>query len=334
MLLPAIARHLFMKTRFDLTCWLALLLSCLALPTLRAAQFGPYTYSIYGEGNTTSITITGYDGMMAGVGPANVPASIEGVQVIAIGDRAFSGITNLTGIILPASLIHIGSYSFSGCTGFTSLSVPEGITFMDTNCFSRCTGLASLSLPSTINWIGYRAFEHCANLRTALFTGNAPAVPGFQAFHYAPTGFTIYFLKGKTGFTGLGMRYPYSTKMIDPVTQPAAFWLLFNGQDSNADLNTDINLDGVSLLMAYALNLDPRLNLSGRLPQATLQGDALGMTFYAASPSLTYRVEASADLVHWSTDGITQTALNRDGMSTATVPRSGPAQFLRLAVSR
>jgi len=58
------------------------------------------------------------------------------------------------------------------------------------------------------------------------------------------------------------------------------------------------------------------------------------MTFYAASPGLTYRVEASADLIHWSTDGITQSPLNRWGMSTATVPRSGPAQFLRLAVSR
>ena len=99
-------------------------------------------------------------------------------------------------------------------------------------------------MPSTTNVIDYRAFEHCANLRTALFTGNAPAVP------------------------------------------------------------------------------------------ATLQGDTLGMTFYSASPGLTYRVEASADLAHWSTDGITQTALNRDGMSTATVPRGGPAQFLRLAVSR
>ena len=116
-------------------------------------------------------------------------------------------------------------------------------------------------------------------------------------FNNTAAGFTVYYLKGKTGFSSPTWR-GYPATIIDPATQPAATWLLANGQPYNANLNTDTNQDGVSLLMAYALNLDPRLDLSGRLPQATLQGDALGMTFYSASPGLTYRVEASADLVH------------------------------------
>ena len=58
------------------------------------------------------------------------------------------------------------------------------------------------------------------------------------------------------------------------------------------------------------------------------------MTFYAATPGLTYRVEASADLSQWSTIGVTQSPLDRSGQSTATVSRSGPYRFLRLAVNR
>ena len=57
------------------------------------------------------------------------------------------------------------------------------------------------------------------------------------------------------------------------------------------------------------------------------------MTFYAATPGLTYRVEASADLSQWSNISVTQSPLDRDGRSTAMVPRSGPYRFLRLAVN-
>jgi hypothetical protein len=399
MLLPAIARHLSMKTRLHLTCWLTLLLSWLALSSLRAGQFGPYTYSISGTGNTAAITITQYDGNVAGIGPADVPESIDGVPVIAIGDSAFSGNANLTELTLPTSITSIGNQAFYYCTGLKSVSLPSSITSIGNmaffNCvgltslplpnsltsigagvFYRCTGLTSLYMPASIISIGYAAFYGCTglrnlslpasiksidrdafrscyslthlsvpsslesigdlafgsclHLRTAFFSGNAPGGRGPFDDNWL---LRVYYLKEKTGFDSFYWRY-FRPTMIDPTTQPAATWLLANGQAYNADLNTDFNKDGVSLLMAYALNLDPRLDLSGRLPQATLQGDTLGMTFYAASPGLTYRVEASADLIHWSTDGITQSPLNRRGMSTVTVPRSGAAQFLRLAVSR
>ena len=263
-----------------------------------------------------------------GLTSVSLPASLA-----LISGYTFSGCTGLTSMSLPSSLTYIGDATFSSCAGLTSLSLPANLSSIGNETFRNCIGLTSLSLPSSVVSIGDEAFASCANLRTALFSGDAPPSYGHPPFDFTASGFTVYYLKGKTGFSSPTWR-GYPATMIDPATQPAATWLLANGQTYNADLNTDTNLDGVSLLMAYALNLDPRLNLSDRLPQAALQGNTLGLTFYAASPGLTYRVEASGDLVHWSTDGITQTALNRDGISTATVPRSGPAQFLRLAVSR
>lgn len=196
MLRPAIARHLSMKTRLHLTCWLALLLSCLALPSLRAAQFGPYTYTISGTGNTASIRIIEYVETLAGAGPAIVPASIEGVPVTAIGDYAFSRITNLTGLTLPDSITSVGIFSFGGCTGLTSLSLPAsliriggaafsgctglisvslayGLISIGAYTFSGCVGLISLSLPASLTSIGSFTFENCTSL-TSLTSLNLP----------------------------------------------------------------------------------------------------------------------------------------------------------------
>jgi hypothetical protein len=235
-------------------------------------------------------------------------------------------------VSLPPSLTSIRHHAFESCVKLTSLSLPAKLSSIEDFAFYNCQGLTSVSLPPRLNGIGNYAFQKCSNLGSAVFTGNS-AFLGTGAFSETRSGFTIYYLKGQISFTSPMWR-GYPAIMIDPVTQPAATWLLAHGQAYDANLATDTNRDGVSLLLAYALNLDPRLNLSGSLPQAALNENTLGLTFYAVSPGLTYRVEASADLSQWSTIGVTQSPLDRDGRSTATVPRSGPYRFLRLAVNR
>ena len=50
--------------------------------------------------------------------------------------------------------------------------------------------------------------------------------------------------------------------MINEAVYPAASWLLKINLPYDTSLQQDLDGDGVSLLLAYALNLDPRLNLS------------------------------------------------------------------------
>ena len=45
---------------------------------------------------------------------------------------------------------------------------------------------------------------------------------------------------------------------IDERACPAAPWLVSHGLPYDTDLNQDLNGDGVTLLMAYALGLDPK----------------------------------------------------------------------------
>lgn len=69
--------------------------------------------------------------------------------------------------------------------------------------------------------------------------------------------------------------------MGDP--SPVAPWLLAHDLPRNADLQTDPNGDGVNLLLAYALNLDPRQNLRGSMPRPVVTANQMSLTFHAGS---------------------------------------------------
>ena len=151
-------------------------------------------------------------------------------------------------------------------------------------------------------------------------------------FENAAPDFTIYYLSGSTGFTSPTWN-GYPTTMIDETAYPAAPWLLRYGFAYDTDLHQDTSGDGVSLLMAYALELDPNLNLRGSLPVPVLGADTLRMSFYSASPGITYSVETSTDRRGWTTEGVTLSDPDPGGQRTASVSRDAQSRFLRLVVA-
>ena len=90
----------------------------------------------------------------------------------------------------------------------------------------------------------------------------------------------------------------------------------------------------MSLLMAYALNLDPRLHLQSSLPVPVVSSNRVGMIFYGVSAGITYSVETSEDLQTWVTTGVLTTAPQPDGSQSASVDRDSPRRFLRLVVTK
>ena len=58
------------------------------------------------------------------------------------------------------------------------------------------------------------------------------------------------------------------------------------------------------LLTAYGLDLNPHLDLAGSLPAVVPGPGSMSMTFYAASPGITYTAQTSEDLQTWGTAGI------------------------------
>jgi hypothetical protein len=158
---------------------------------------------------------------------------------------------------------------------------------------------------------------------------------GTKVFASTPSGFTVYYFDGATGFTSPS--WTDSSGDTYPAVDMGAFsaikpWLVSYGFAYNADPATDPNSDGVSLLMAYALNLDPTINLAGSLPQPVLTNNELSITFYGGSAGVTYTVQASADLKNWSSNGVTVTGPDADDFYTASIPKTPPAGFLQLKI--
>lgn len=90
----------------------------------------------YREENGGAV-ITGYSGNVALL---TIPSTLDGLVVVAIGERAFEGAT-LTAVILP-----------------------EGLMRIDWFAFYECEELAGVTIPASVSSIGYAVFDGCPNL--------------------------------------------------------------------------------------------------------------------------------------------------------------------------
>lgn len=108
-------------------------------------------------------TITGYTG--AG-GNIEIPATIGGVAVTAIGDEAFYGNNTITGVIIPVGVLNIGESAFDGCSNIESVTLPDGLTSIGDCAFWYCTKLKSITLPDSLTSVGSGMFYACMNLES------------------------------------------------------------------------------------------------------------------------------------------------------------------------
>ncbi|SHJ09485.1 Leucine rich repeat-containing protein [Rubritalea squalenifaciens DSM 18772] len=291
----------------------------------------------------------------------------EGVQTV--GAYAFSKCFLLTTVYLPDTVTTLGYATFQDCWSLETVHLSEGITAIQDRtfewcqnlqhivipggvetlgsyAFKLCSSLKSVVLPASVTCIEFLTFDGCRNLESAYFLGNAPEAYGTQVFFtaYSP-GFTIYYLSGNTGFDvepwTQSPGYPdapgtvmYNQVEIDQSTYPAASWLLQHRVDYTSSLNSDTNGDGVTLLMEYALQLNPNTSNRNNLPGIELAETTAGLTFRGDTPGITYEVWTSTNLTDWTQDGVTLSPPGEDGIRTATIERSGRNRaFLQLRVS-
>ena len=237
---------------------------------------------------------------------------------------------------MPNSITSIGYRAFGSCSSINNFIIPNGVTFIDDYAFAYCTSLSSVTIPDSVTRIDSGAFDGCSNLASVYFLGNAPTLGSYYVFgrnnYYNPY-LTIYFFNGSAGFSYPSW-YGYKTMMISESSYPAAKWLLENGLDYDIELGQYVTEEGTSLLLAYALNLDPRQQLSGKMPKSVIVANEMEMTFYAKAQGVSYTVEASKDLLNWTTEIVSLSSLNAEGYRTASVDRDATQCFLRLVVQK
>ena len=85
------------------------------------------------------------------------------VPVIAIGQEAFRGNTEVTDIILSSNISRIGNGAFAGCTSLERITLPRGITNIWQNTFEGCTSLREIYYEGTLeewNRIDFHCERH------------------------------------------------------------------------------------------------------------------------------------------------------------------------------
>ncbi len=108
---------------------------------------------------------------------------------------------------------------------------------------------------------------------------------------------------------------------------------------ADATATADPDSDGLSNLLEYALGTDPKSAAANTLPSISrlpAPSSLLVLTYKRAASGLTYTVQTTtnlADAASWTATGVDQGTPAGDGTTTATVPYSTGARFLRLQVT-
>ena len=145
---------------------------------------GYYKYTVIDDG----VSIIGYTGLGGNV---VIPDTLEGKNVVSIGNHAFENCDILTSITIPEKVTSIGEYAFGNCNILTSITIPKNVTS-----------------------IGEWAFEDCSAMQAATFEG-APPTLGESVF-YNTDDITIYYYSGATVFPNPW--YGYRTVELFKVT--------------------------------------------------------------------------------------------------------------------
>ena len=115
------------------------------------------------------------------VGEVAIPSELGGCPVTGIGEAAFYGCTNLTGVVIPdtvriigdlafykspiksvkmgSNVQTIGKASFHDCRQLRSVEIPDSVTSLGDGAFALCTSLRSLSVGNGLTNINYRVHQ-------------------------------------------------------------------------------------------------------------------------------------------------------------------------------
>lgn len=123
--------------------------------------------------NTAMLT---YKGQIADKQAPDVSGDVEIPQkvkhggkiytITAIGPKAFSGASGLTGIVIPSQVESIGDFAFEGCESLEKVVFPGGNVSLGQGTFFRCGSLRDLSFGSDWKEIDLKAFRWSDSLRS------------------------------------------------------------------------------------------------------------------------------------------------------------------------
>ena len=98
-----------------------------------------------------------------GEGECEIPASIQGLPTVRIGDWSFNS-RRYSSIRIPEGVTDIGYEAFSGCPALEEVELPHTVTNIGDYAFYEDTGLKKVVIPENVVAAGDNAFGGCSNI--------------------------------------------------------------------------------------------------------------------------------------------------------------------------
>ncbi len=134
-------------------------------------------------------------------GEVVIPAAIDGLPVVAIGESAFSRgvglIEPLTAVSIPASVERIGTYSFHRCDQLERVVFlgDSRLKAIGLGAFDSCTSLPAITMPDALETIGYKSFADCVALTSLVVSASVTNIEA-GAFTRCPNLVSVVFGEG------------------------------------------------------------------------------------------------------------------------------------------
>ena len=140
---------------------------------------------IYLSSGEEGYVVIGYED---GISSLVIPESIDGVPVVAIGERAFRDCSSLKGdVVLPKSIVAIEKEAFMNAYGLNGrIYFPQSLKVISDRAFYGCQSLqGDLIIPDSVETIGDEAFSYCTGIGSAVYGGRGLKSVGRDVFTYS-----------------------------------------------------------------------------------------------------------------------------------------------------
>lgn len=128
-----------------------------ASTVMAAGDKADFEYEITASGDAVITDYIGKDKI-----EVEIPGSIEGHKVSAIGGYSFSYNEKIQIVTIPSSVKSIGDHAFVECANLTTVKVPDSVTSIRNSAFAYCPKLYDVTLPSKITSIEDSVFSNTA----------------------------------------------------------------------------------------------------------------------------------------------------------------------------
>ena len=179
----ALATNVFKRTGYGFLGWSTsstgsvAFADCAVVSNLTVAGSTATLYACW-TNLPVNVSVQEVDGVLWYYSESNGAATIvnkSGDAYVAAVDTSVKGTLTIPSVLGNSVVDTIGERAFSGCSSVTNIVIPYGVTSIGKCAFAGCTSLSpGITIPESVEVMGAYVFTNCPNLKIVRYLGDCP----------------------------------------------------------------------------------------------------------------------------------------------------------------